>query len=298
MADGSQDGILFINLAGIGIVRYDLSTFSYTPTGVPMSGTAFTNGGNGYFYTNGPAAAANQLYRLLPEDPSFATRLVGGGARAIEDLATDPGGTMYGVGEGWIFLIDKLTGEQTDLAPLGFEPHGLGFDDDGSLLMDNGNFLMRWNGPGPPTVVAELPWGVIDLASVAGFAGGPPPGVPDGTFGAPMRARRAPPAGSAAIEVQWDAGSCPASGYHLIFGALTGLSSYAVAGAECALGTSGSHIWNSVPAGNTWFLVVGDNGTDLEGTWGKDGSGAHRAGTTTSSQCGMIARVNATACAP
>jgi hypothetical protein len=55
----------------------------------------------------------------------------------------------------------------------------------------------------------------------------------------------------------------------------------AVSGAACDLGTSGTASWTGVPAGNLWFVVVGDNGGTVEGSWGKRTDG-ERGGSTAS----------------
>ena len=122
-----------------------------------------------------------------------------------------------------------------------------------------------------------------------------PPPVPDGTFGTPLRATRQNPAGTA-IGLIWDTSTCAAEDYHLLYGPLVSVSSHAIAGSVCALGTAGTFTWTGVPSGDLWYLVVSSDGAGLEGTWGTTSAGADIQGTTPSGQCGNTARSNAGSC--
>jgi subtilisin-like proprotein convertase family protein len=127
----------------------------------------------------------------------------------------------------------------------------------------------------------------------AGPAGAKP--VPDGSFGTAMRASRADVSG-ATIGVTWDADLCPSADYHVLYGALASVASTSVTGAACDLGPSGSATWTEVPAGSLWFVVVGDDDATTEASWGTDGTGAQRGGSSPSGRCGMTTRDNAAAC--
>jgi hypothetical protein len=122
-----------------------------------------------------------------------------------------------------------------------------------------------------------------------------PPPVPDGTTGAGMTASRAVPDGTE-IDLTWDASSCPAAGYHLLYGALTGVGSAAIAGAVCDLGGSGSYAWAGVPGDDLWFVVVAGDGLDLEGSWGQVTGGGHRGDASPSGVCGYTRRDNSGTC--
>jgi subtilisin-like proprotein convertase family protein len=142
----------------------------------------------------------------------------------------------------------------------------------------------------------------VDFTAPAGcnttVCSGPPPAprpVPDGTFGSAITASRADGEGSM-IELSWDAATCPAAGYHILYGDLATVSSYELDGGVCGIGTSGSYTWTGVPAGNLWFVLAGDNGAGTESTWGTDSSGAHRKGATPSGLCGNTDRDNAPSC--
>ncbi len=119
--------------------------------------------------------------------------------------------------------------------------------------------------------------------------------VADGSFGTAMKASRANPSGSS-VNVTWDVATCSSTNHHLLYGDLAGVASVLVTGAACNLGTSGSASWSGVPAGNLWFVVVGDDNASTEGSWGTDGTGAQRGGAIVSGQCGMGARNNSGTC--
>src|SRR5262249_7170919 len=87
-----------------------------------------------------------------------------------------------------------------------------------------------------------------------------------------LRGSRANLVGSA-INLAWNVATCPSTGYHLLYGNLATVASYAISGSVCALSTSGSHTWSGVPSGNLWYVVVPDNAGSTEGSWGLATSG-------------------------
>jgi subtilisin-like proprotein convertase family protein len=122
-----------------------------------------------------------------------------------------------------------------------------------------------------------------------------PPPVPDGTFGAPMLSSRAAADGSA-IDLTWDVATCVGGDYHVLYGPLSGVSSYTIGGSACDLGTSGTHGWTGVPADSLWYVVVSEDNASLEGSWGRDSAGAERGGAGPSGVCAMTTRNNAGTC--
>jgi hypothetical protein len=98
------------------------------------------------------------------------------------------------------------------------------------------------------------------------------------------------------IAVTWDVATCASADQHILYGNLASVASLTVLGAACNLGTSGSATWSGVPAGNLWFVVAGDDNATKEGTWGTDGVGGQRGGTTASGQCGIVTRDNSGVC--
>lgn len=145
---GTQAGFLYCSSPTVGVVKIDVASKTYEITGVPMNGTAFGNGHDDWWYVNGGAgqAAARELYRMQPElvpgpqGPRVVIELMGSGARAIEDLASSPDGlTLYGVGEGFLFTLDRQTGQQTDVGALGVAATGIAFADTGEPFVSVGN---------------------------------------------------------------------------------------------------------------------------------------------------------------
>jgi hypothetical protein len=102
--------------------------------------------------------------------------------------------------------------------------------------------------------------------------------------------------GASGMHLTWDVATCSAKNFHLLYGSLPNVASYAPDGAVCGLGPLGSYDWVGAPAGDLWFLIVGDDAAAIEGTWGTDGAGAHRAGATASGFCSFTTRSNAGVC--
>ena len=135
----------------------------------------------------------------------------------------------------------------------------------------------------------------LAYAGSACVPAGEPPPVPDGSFGAGMSASRVTGAVSG-LHLTWDAATCAAKNNHLLYGALQNVSSLAPDGGVCGLGPLGAYDWMGVPAGDLWFLVVGDDAAAKEGSWGTDGAGAQRGGAIPSGFCGFTTRSNAGTC--
>jgi len=135
----------------------------------------------------------------------------------------------------------------------------------------------------------------VDNITAGGSAAAPPPPVPDGRFGSPMLASRGNADGSL-IQLSWDVTTCKATDYHILFGSLSTVSSLVLDGGVCAIGDSGTFDWAAAPAGDLWFLPVGNDGVDTEGSWGRDSADAERGGNTVSGECGMVDRDNTGTC--
>ena len=124
--------------------------------------------------------------------------------------------------------------------------------------------------------------------------GAAPPPVPDGRLATtPLAAARLDPQ-AGTIAVTWDATSCPAASYNLLYGSLAAVSSYVLDGAACDIGT-GTFQWSSVPAADLFFLVVGFDGTATESSWGA-GTLGERNGLTPSGQCSASLKNIASTC--
>ncbi|MDH3627245.1 MAG: immune inhibitor A [Acidobacteriota bacterium] len=127
----------------------------------------------------------------------------------------------------------------------------------------------------------------VDVACTPASSGSAPAPAPDGSLGTqPLRGSRQTVTGDM-IDVSWDTASCTANNYNLIYGNLSTVSSYALTGSVCGVGTSGTTLWSGVPAGNLFFLVVGDNGSGSESSWGSDSGGGERNGLAASGECAV-----------
>jgi hypothetical protein len=123
-----------------------------------------------------------------------------------------------------------------------------------------------------------------------------PPAVPDGQAATePLRGERMTSAGDV-IDVTWDAASCPATDYNLIYGDLAGVATYTLDGAECTIGTAGDFTWSDVPAGDLFFLIVGTDGADTESSWGTDSGLNERNGAAPSETCSIGAKDTSATC--
>jgi len=143
-------------------------------------------------------------------------------------------------------------------------------------------------------------WYSVDNISVSAVYGSTcqtanaPPPAPDGSPGTtPLMATRLDAAG-ATIGVAWDATTCPATSYNVLYGDLAGVATHTLDGAVCDIG-AGSFEWNAVPAGNLFFLVVGFDGTSTEGSWGQATAG-ERNGLTPSGRCSASLKNVASTC--
>ena len=122
--------------------------------------------------------------------------------------------------------------------------------------LNNPGFMVRFDYQDAVNASEQQYFSVDDVTVItdvmspcATEAAGPRP-VPAGS----LIADRAPGSGTT-IDLSWDAGSCPATDYNLLYGDLAGVASYALLGSECSLGTSGAHGWDAVPAGDLYFLL-------------------------------------------
>jgi len=105
--------------------------------------------------------------------------------------------------------------------------------------------------------------------------------------------------------VTWDASLCASPNYHIVWGYGSHLASWQTDGCVCALGSAGSATWSPMPSPSgdpsrfLWFVVVGDDGSTTEGSWGFTSAGAERgpsSGAGASGRCGCTARVNTGYC--
>ena len=84
--------------------------------------------------------------------------------------------------------------------------------------------------------------------------------------------------------------------YNLIYGDLNSVAIYALSGAVCSLGTSGSHVWHGVPVGNLYFVILGSDGAGTESSWGLDSANRERNGLIPSGACGATIKNTSATC--
>jgi hypothetical protein len=267
--------------------------------------------GNILVFDNGlfrPAGAFSEIDEIVPPVDEFGV------------YALDPGGAFGPDDSIWSYVSDP---------PGDFYSASLS----GTERLRNGNTLICESLEGRLFEVTESGEIVWDYVSPVGASGPVAQGVPppddnlvfkirryplddpafvgkDLTPGDPVELFNAPrpvPVGSLTasslpgvgdqIQVEWDASTCTSFDYHLLFGPLANVSAYALSGAECNIGTSGTHVWTDVPPGSLYFLIVGTDDTGVyESTWNRDSAGSHRNGTTASFQCGTTTKIVSATC--
>jgi subtilisin-like proprotein convertase family protein len=113
-----------------------------------------------------------------------------------------------------------------------------------------------------------------------------PPPVPGGAAGtSPILVSRLEQDGSR-LSIDWDDQCSPAS-TRILYGDLGQLATHALSGAVCDIAKPA--IWEPVPAGNIWFLLVSDDGLGVESSWGEATDG-ERNGLSDSGMCGCLAK--------
>ena len=114
-----------------------------------------------------------------------------------------------------------------------------------------------------------------------------PPPIPDGAGGGdPIEAERLDIDGTQLL-VSWD-NPCSAVAAKILHGPLGGVATHSVAGAEC--GIAQPHIWDPVPAGDLWFIVVPEDAAGVEGSWGLATPFNERNGLASSRTCGSTSK--------
>jgi len=123
------------------------------------------------------------------------------------------------------------------------------------------------------------PHAAIGMTGLITVVAGPPP-VPDGTFGTAMTVGKLDATG-ATLSLDWDVATCTgASGHHVVYGFGARLPSvpggpYRPAGAACSI-TAPTYTWSGAPDPSTdtsnllWWVVVTDDASSVEGSWGAD----------------------------
>ncbi|MDH3629058.1 MAG: hypothetical protein OEV00_04845 [Acidobacteriota bacterium] len=319
--DFGPDGNLYVASAS-SVLRFDGTTGAFIDTFVPdgsggLAGAALLRfGADGDLYV--PGTANNGVMRFdgatgapkpgplgtpgtaeFANDPSLAQ---------VHNFTFGPNGNLYvpDYQGDQILEFDRVTGQNLGVlvaAGSSVFPHGIRFGPDGRLYTTSlgETEVHRFEPDGTYLGVFVDGTGRFAGASDLVFppeSCGAPVAVPDGRMGTKPLAVEKLTAAAESIRVSWDVETCQASGYELLYGSLASVSSYALDGAVCSLGSTGSFDWAVTPAGSTWFLVVAEDGAGIEGAWGQDGGGVDRNGPVPSGFCGNSARDNAGSCPP
>jgi hypothetical protein len=145
--------------------------------------------------------------------------------------------------------------------------------------------VFEWTWSIDNVVVAFTTPAGCDMEACAPLAGGPTP-IPDGSSGTqPLLVGRLLPDGSQ-LELSWDAVCAPVR-TKVIYGPLDQVGSYSVAGSVCDIGNP--QIWDPVPGGDLWFVLVSDDNSGNESSWGQ-ATGGERNGLTASGTCGSTVK--------
>jgi len=127
-----------------------------------------------------------------------------------------------------------------------------------------------------------------------------PPGVPDGAAGSTPMTVTALDAGATSLQISWDTGACTGNtGFHIVYGQGSDLpngagAAHAIAGGACGLGSVSPVVWNSVPeaidgTGLIWWLILANDGSATEGSWGHGSDLVERLGPAADGSSGVCA---------
>jgi hypothetical protein len=79
---------------------------------------------------------------------------------------------------------------------------------------------------------------------------------------------------STSINISWTA-ACGSVDNSVVFGPLGDVSTYGYSGEECSIGNTGSHSFDP-GSGSFFFVVVGNDGSTIEGSYGTNHAGTER----------------------
>ena len=183
-----------------------------------------------------------------------------------------------------VWQLREVSAQNTFNGHNDLAPHfGLG---DATLVEE---LVVEWPAGGSDVLFDVTPDQVVDLRQ--GGAAAPPP-IPDGAAvpGTPLTAAR----NGAAVDLEWDATTCPADAVNVYYGAIGAFDT--VVGGECDLPASGVATI-ALPAGS-WFLVVANDAGEVDGSRGRDSAGAERALGGVAAVCPAITSVAAEGVCP
>ena len=170
----------------------------------------------------------------------------------------------------------------------------------GGIPTDGVNSLNRTGG-----ILANTPTNYAGASATINANPPAPPGVPDGatTGTTPMTVTPLDIAGTS-LQISWDTAACNGdTGFHIVYGQKSDLPAapggmFSLDGGVCALGGTSPFVWNQVPeatdgGGLIWWLVLANDGSATEGSWGHGSTAGERIGPGvdgSSAVCGMTAK--------
>ncbi len=317
MAFGPDDHLYVSSVSGSNVLRFDGTTGAFLDVFVPagsggLSGAELLRfGPDGDLYIPSGSNGAIMRYDGLtgspkpgPLGPPGSAEFVPAGSLSDpHDFEFDANGDIYAAsrGTGQVIKFDGTTGALLSVVvPAVTSPHGFAFGPTGNFYTASLSSVLipEFDPSGTPLGTFINGAGIVsnigDLVFVPDSCTLPVP-VPDGTFGTPMTALRANAAGTA-IRVFWDTSTCQGSDYNLLWGRLPIVRFFSLNDAVCDLGTSGVANWSGFSPFDIWFLIVSDDSSGTEGTWGTDSNGADRDGANASHMCGNLSRENSGTC--
>lgn len=319
MAFGPDGNLYVSSVSDSNVLRFDGTTGAFLDVFVPagsggLSGAELLRfGPDGDLYvpseTNGAIMRYDGLTGLPKPGPfgppGSAEFVVAGSLSDPHDFEFDANGDIYAasLGAGQVRKFDGTTGALIAVVvPAVTAPHGFAFGPTGNFYTASLSSVLipEFDPSGTSLGTFINGTGIVsnigDLVFVPDSCTFPVP-VPDGTFGTPMTAQRGNAAGTG-IRLFWDSSTCQGSNYNVLWGNLSDVSSYGLGGAACNLGTSGVGNWGGVPPMDVYFIIVSDDSSGTEGSWGKDSDGTDRNDGAPSNFCGNLSREDSGTCPP
>jgi len=109
--------------------------------------------------------------------------------------------------------------------------------------------------------------GACNTQATSACSSAPKP-VPDGRLGGTAMTGARVALDGSSLSCTYDTSTCVVPDHTIIYGDLANVAAVTPAGGVCSIGNSSPYSWSSVPAGNIWWIIVGDSGT-TESSWGQ-----------------------------
>ncbi len=287
----AANGPKLYTLGPAGLTIQDLSGESDTTSeeSYPeVQGSALYLAGRAMYLAGGGDGLITLHDLLAPSTTHFVT---------VSDFVFSPANLAVNVGDTvqWDNVLGFHNVESCDGVADPLECVGVAVE--GSFFLPGGPSMLPWTFQHTFNLVGGNPYFCVvhvgfNMVGDVTTAAAPPPAVPALLVG------KITPDGSR-LNLAWNPAVCGSTAHHVIFGLDSGLpttpgGTYALSGGVCGLGAS-PFSWSSVPGipANQflWFLMLANDGSNVEGSWGVDSLGGQRdggAGGGSSGQCGIV----------